>query len=380
MPVPLPSEPQQAPIPTPLRNKIIGSAIILTFIGLVALLDAPLWQIIRGQAPLFIVLWLLLKLLLAVFWTIVVHELGHLSAGWCMGFHFIAVRFGPIEITRPFRIGLSRTQLLPTSGLTKMVPTSAHAYRIRMFVYLMGGCAANLLSAYVALRWGSSSSPFVAWFAVISIMVGIGNLMPFRRSGYASDGKRILKLSRPNASERRIFALIKINAQMKNGITAAEIRPDLLSDAIGVIDNSFATVVTHVWAYNAKWDTAPEAETARLLEIALQYSNCASPSFRESLFCDAGAFQATKRKNVELARQWLAEIPESTPSPWLRPWIESAIKDAEGNVQGAIQKLDEVERLLQVRYPEKPISKSLQKWRAELLAKQHAFQAVDATQ
>jgi hypothetical protein len=249
-----------------------------------------------------------------------------------------------------------------------------------MFVFLVGGCVANLLSAFVVLRWGSSSSPFVAWFAVMSILVGVSNLMPLERRGFLSDGKRILKLSRPTAAERRGFALIKINTQLKSGISAAEIHPDLLSDAIGIIDNSLATVVAHKLAYAAKWDTAPDGETARLLEIALQHSNSATPSVRESLFCDAGTFQATKRKNVELAREWLADVPETTLSPWSRPWVESAIRDAEGDVPGALQKLDEVERLMQVRSPGKPIPKSLQKWRGELLEKQHAFQATDATE
>jgi hypothetical protein len=42
-------------------------------------------------------------------------------------------------------------------------------------------------------------------------------------------------------------------------------------------------------------------------------------------------------------RRWLADIPVTTQSPWLRTRAEAAILEAKGDVDGALGKLAEVE-------------------------------------
>jgi hypothetical protein len=99
---------------------------------------------------------------------------------------------------------------------------------------------------------------------------------------------------------------------------------------------------------------------------------------RETLFADAGIFQASKRKKVELARQWLAEIPEATPNRWVRPWVESAILDAEENFQEALQKVDEAEVAVRKEHPGIVMNKCLALWRDELTTKLNSSRPVPA--
>jgi hypothetical protein len=94
---------------------------------------------------------------------------------------------------------------------------------------------------------------------------------------------------------------------------------------------------------------------------------------REALRSDAAIFQARKRNRVDLAEQWLSEVPEKALFPGLRLRAEAAILEAQGNFEGAFKKLDEVEIALMTihdSYQRLVSLRFLQRWRHELHAKQ----------
>jgi hypothetical protein len=74
----------------------------------------------------------------------------------------------------------------------------------RYFVYILGGPMANLSCALLALPfWTRSDSVAgtVKLFALGSALIGLGNLIPFTRRGFASDGRRLLYFS--SSKQRR---------------------------------------------------------------------------------------------------------------------------------------------------------------------------------
>jgi hypothetical protein len=94
---------------------------------------------------------------------------------------------------------------------------------------------------------------------------------------------------------------------------------------------------------------------------------------QQVLRCDAAIFQARKRNRVDLAEQWLSEIPQKTLFPGQRLRAESAILEAKGNIEGALEKLDEVETTLMTihdSYQRTVSLRFLQRWKRELLEKQ----------
>jgi hypothetical protein len=89
------------------------------------------------------------------------------------------------------------------------------------------------------------------------------------------------------------------------------------------------------------------------------------------MFGSAVDFQATRRKRVDLAKQWFAEIPEKPLAVGMRPHMEAAILEGEGDLQGALKKLDEAETVIR-QSPEANLRAALlrffQRWRKELEA------------
>jgi hypothetical protein len=153
-------------------------------------------------------LYALVLMVSALYSSIIVHELGHALAGTLAGFRIVSCGIG---ITRPFaqiRIAgiwfyLARPFL---RGITLAIPSRLGPNRKATALLYSGGSLANLLAVLVIwvvwhpLADWTSWRPFDHWtfprvFMDASLMMGIGNLLPFYSSRYgtASDGLTIVR-------------------------------------------------------------------------------------------------------------------------------------------------------------------------------------------
>lgn len=278
------------------------------------ILDSVGESLLSGRKMVSVVFWLAIIPFLAFCLAVVVHELGHLIAGWCMGFRFVSIRFGPLEITRGFRLSLSGRET-PRAGATRMTLETTHWARTRHVIYALGGVLANLLIAFWIVCFEPFPSPFAGFFAILSIGLGVGNLIPMQREGTISDGKRIIMALSRDGESQRAMQLLRVTAAVKSGVALEDLPADQISAIIAWRDASALTVAAHVLAYSASWNKGPDSETARRIEVALQFSPHAPPRLREMIVSTAGVFQAGKKKNVVLARQWLADISEKPLCP-----------------------------------------------------------------
>ena len=337
--------------------------------GLSKKIDSVVSELFSGEASVVTFIWSMFVCpVLALFAVIVVHELGHLVAGLCTGYRLVSMEFGVIAIRPPFRITVQRARRAGADAMTAMVPVHVRNLRWRALVMILGGPLANIGSAFAVFLLDPKLGVFAVLFILLSLIVGGGNLVPFRSRAVLSDGKRILLLLRRDGRGERWLAIVQLAADMRKGVEPRDLRPDLIALAVAICDESPDTTLAHVIAYAAAWDRSTEAETAQLLETALRYSNFAGPALREGIFSDAGVFQARKRKCQQLAREWLEDLPTGYSTPRLR--LEAAILEVEDDIEGALNKLDEVEKatLKEPDAAQKKISlKSIQRWRSELL-------------
>jgi hypothetical protein len=320
-------------------------------------------------------MWLGPVILLVLLAVLVIHESGHLVAGLCAGFEFNSMRIGPLEIHRPFRISLSREMKGQprgwSSGWVQFVPASAENLRWRALAMILAGPAANLLSAAIVLLLPYSKGFASVFFIFFSALTGLLNLVPMQGRIALSDGSRIWMLLRSREKGERWLAILKLGGELANGVPPESLSADFLAKAVAIRDQSPDTATAHNIAYAAAWRQHKDVEAAQYLELCLEYSGYAREFVREAFICDASVFQSRRRKRVDLAEQWLALLPKTTVVPGLRARAEAGIFEAQGDIAGALKKLDEVEALTNVLPNELQRKLSLEflkRWKSELVA------------
>jgi hypothetical protein len=283
------------------------------------------------------------SVLAAFYLMLALHELGHVVAGLAVGFRLRSYRVGPFLFNRPFRVSLYRGPGALVNGVAELYPMATDKLARRGIAMVIGGPAANFLSAIVVLLFPFPITVFSGLFVVFSLVNGVNDLFPFESRLGVSDGRRIWMLLRQPERGERWLALLHVGGELTDGVLPEALSGDYLAKAVAVRDDSADTVTAHAFAYAAAFHQHKDSEAALRLETCLAYAGRAVPLVREALMSDAAVFQARRRKRADLADQWLAGIPTTTPNPWLRSRAEAAILEAKGDIAGALRKLTEVE-------------------------------------
>jgi len=305
----------------------------------------------------------------ATFLATTIHELGHAVAGVLAGFRFNSLRVGRVQFDRPFRISLYRGRGTGSGGWASLFPVKHDKLILRAIVMLLAGPGANLLSIVAIAVFITTKNSFTALFIYISLLLGLMNLIPFRNRAVISDGGRILMLVQNRGRGERWLAMLKLLEEMRTGVPAEKMTPEFLAKATAIEDKSPDTVVAFALAYAAAFYQRKDDEAARLLETCLQNFSMAAPSQRLGLMSDAAVFQARRRKRIDLAEQWLADMPQKAEFPWLRTRVDAAILEARGDIEGALKKLDEIEKMIRA-VPNQALReismRNLNRWKSEL--------------
>ena len=276
-------------------------------------------------------------LLAATFAVIAIHELAHALAGVAVGFRFNSLRVGRLQFDRPFRITFYRGRGTGAGGWASLFPVKQDKLILRAIAMLLAGPASNLISVCVLVLLPYSKGMFSALFIYISLLIGLMNLLPFRSRAVISDGGRILMLLQNRARGERWLAMLKLLEEMRTGVPAEKMTPEFIAKATAIEDKSPDTVVAFALAYAAAFWQRKDDEAAQALETCLRHCSRAAPSQRQGLMSDAAVFQARRRKRIDLAEQWLADIPQKTEYPWLRPRGEAAILEAKGDIARRVE-------------------------------------------
>ena len=309
-----------------------------------------------------------ISFVVALFLSIGIHESAHALVGAAVGFRFNSLRVGPLQFDRPFRISLYRGRKTGARGWTSLFLVTHDKLIVRACAMLLAGPASNLVSAAV-LAWLPVTGTFAAQFTYVSLCVGVMNLIPFRTRSVYSDGARVVMLLQNRARGERWLAMLKLMDEIRRGVDPPAMTQEFIAKAIALEDQSPDTISAHVLAFAAAFWTRNDAEAARTLEVCLRHASMAAPIMRQGLISNAVVFQARRRKRVDLAEQWQAELPPKTEQPWTRPWGEAAILEGKGDITGARATLDEIEALAR-KSPNEAVRdmvlRSLERWRDEL--------------
>ena len=284
------------------------------------------------------------EIYLLILGVTLVHELGHCLAGLLAGLEFDRIRVGPLELDPYKRLTWQWNRGTILGGHALMLPRSESKLRVRFTAYIAGGPIANITCGVALLNvMPTGNSHFVGLvqlFVAGSFLVGIGNLIPLRRYGVSSDGRKLVMLLL-NKSERWIF-LLRRQAATKHG-EAFEEEIDPVS--AGRRDGSSDYVGANWAAYTVADGKGDYDQAARHLDACLEKCYTVEPTFREELILAAGRFQAMRRRRTEIAWQWLKSA-NNRKSKISYPYTEALILFSEGKIEDAQAKAGEVSDLV----------------------------------
>lgn len=382
---PTPILDRQAPLPAPARARTeagVGSVVVISLVwaGLIVavqFLDLPFvfgaW--VRAAVDFLFGPWSIVSfvvavtsVLAAILAAIAVHELGHLVGGLAVGFQYHSVRIGPFQFDTRFALTLDRKVASLFTGMVFIVPVTTQDLARRGLAMVAAGPLANILAGCLVYALPFAKGIFWSVFIVLSIGTGLTELFPFRSAIGWSDGKVLFNLLSRRAWSERWLALMKLRVDFSNGTPPENLSPDFVEKVVAIRDSSVETVASHSLAYAGAIQRNDLDRAAQMLEVCLAHVDVATAEVREALISDAATFHAEKRRNPELARQWLESL-RSTSAQWLVLRVEASILEAEGNIEGAIAKVKECEAAANA-LPEGPqrtwLLGMLQQWQARL--------------
>src|SRR5262249_188356 len=106
--------------------------------------------------------------------------------------------------------------------------------------------------------------------------------------------------------------MLRLLEEMRSGVPAERMTPELIAKAVALEDKSPDTVVAFALAYAAAFWQRNDEEAAMLLETCLRHCSLAAPSQRTGLMSDAAVFQARRRQRIDLGEQMAGDIPPKT--------------------------------------------------------------------
>ncbi len=291
------------------RKKLMGTVVGLVIgIGLSAWLASD-YEHLESDHPVGLAITAIFVL------PVVIHELGHLLAGWFVGFHFNVFGLGPFALK--VEHGKLKAQLhtgMASLAYVAMQVGGVSRLRRRLLIYIGAGPAANLLSLpltallvnHIFPVWGHSWMAIPAGqFAAFSLLIGMVSFVPF---GDGSDGQRISILLSSLGPARRMLSNFALGDQVRKGIRPKFWKRSWLNAATRLQDGSKDEFFGKWLAYISANDAKNATVAASYLERCLELAKGNGPAALDLTVTEAAVFTAWFRQDVPTAEKWLAQV------------------------------------------------------------------------
>lgn len=275
------------------------------------------------QFGLFFILLLPLSYLLVVG----IHELGHVLFGRWQNFDFYGLTVGPFS-WRPDENGNIRfawnTSLNLAGGVAVMLPRGTEHLAGRFVWFAAGGPLSSLglaLLLYLlatVLPTGSFLAFMAGGLSLLSAVIFLATILPFRAGGFASDGMRILTFWRGGKIARADIAGLRTIAHIRTGqpygdlplaeMTAVAEDPDIPEQQRVTMD---------YYRYLATLAAGDRERAAALLRSVMDRLDAYPPGVQSSFYAEQALFEARYQKDLaaaEAAWDKFAPIPLTEPA------------------------------------------------------------------
>ena len=326
---------------------------VFGFVAISVLLKSGTQLAPIGTNKISILVCLSLALLVAFPLQLIAHELGHALAGRLMGGYLLRFVIGPWRGSR-FRSGFRWKRVRSLKGIGGFVQTLMPAdsrFKRAMSVMLLGGPLANLslatlawLIIYFGAYW--PLQVFSAAILLFGLLLGVLNLVPFKVSGFMTDGAQLLQLWRKPEALANALRTTRIARASVDGL-----RPrDFDKHDVAAFDpekvtgmERFVALLVH---FSVAADSGDIPKARDFLQRALADWDSWPDGFRQLLAVSQAMLSAEVDADPVAARAWLAKAEGGLVEDFQLAWIEAQIAQLEGRMGDRDRHLQELQRCL----------------------------------
>lgn len=273
-----------------------------------------------------------------------IHELAHTTTGLALGMKLRAFVVGPFQ----WRIREGKWQFqfdlegLLAGGATGVVPATANFPRWRYLSMVAAGPLVTLLSGAFALAValrnpGSSPAQTGGFFGIWSLVVGFGNLLPFRIRNNYSDGAVLYQLISDGPWAEYHQVLSTVGSSLVTPLRPRDFDIEAIRRSTRSVGQGERGLLLRLFAFMYFFDRDNLFEAGeQLTEAESVYFQCGadiSPALH-SVFVFANAYV---RRDAGAAREWWTRLQAKKPARfnvdyWMADsalhWIEANLKEA----------------------------------------------------
>ena len=325
---------QPAPVPPKTMRRLIGLC-IGAFLGgmLIAVVATlPHWNWPRANG---------LLLIPALYFSLALHELGHLIAGKLAGFHIGGISVGPVIFIKSgsnwvFRFDRHRW----LGGFFQPLSTDLELPINRYTLCVAGGPIASFVSTLLCWlmckQYGSGEKDWIGSFFWASLFILVLAVIPMTAGLNKSDSARLWQLIRYPERARAWIALLAIQSEDANGVRPRDWSPETFQRLMQVDASAGEFLHCQYRAYYRCLDEGSEATALDHLENAIAKSGRAGIIWRHSLYLEAASASAMIRKQAAQARTWCERACE-LKKPLSLEVVNAGIAMCEGRYQDAVR-------------------------------------------
>lgn len=163
------------------------------------------------------------SLLASFYLHTILHEGGHLVAGFASGYGFVSFRIGSVMWIRiRDKIYRKKFSIPGTGGQCLLDPPDMVDGVFPAVLYNLGGGLSNLLFSAIgaALAFGIgtvAAKVILLPFVLVGVYLAVMNLLPLKIAGIANDGYNIKSFQQDQASARAFWIQMKVNKLQSDG-------------------------------------------------------------------------------------------------------------------------------------------------------------------
>ena len=351
----------------------LSSTVILTLIALpwlsrTAASVSSVFSIQRLEA---IAVTILVIPAIALAAAVAAHEAGHILVAWLAGFRLASANpsltGAELYACRGFRIGIFDLQPRKTDHLSR-----------RLLYVVIGGPAVSLILPLALELFAVLDRPqfLVAFaihvFSVMSVLLGIAELLPDTGKGSLSDGGRIFMLFRNNAAGQRWISTLQLQQALIQGEHPRTWDEGMVTAAASIHDDSCDAVTARWLGYLWALERQDITSATKYLEEALAAPPSAAGALRDRLFLEAAVFQGWFREDSTKATFWAERIQETRLLPLQQLRLKIALLWSDGKLFDAWEKLGDYFYLLR-DLPSSPardlVEQSATEWKGQMASR-----------